>query len=214
MESSLHLSPSLTGMPTPTSHYAQASGGVQSQYPLLHSHPNAYGSPPSPDNHSPTHRLCKSEGSQHYHPLVGSPNRYPSQDWSYAHQALPLNYTPAIPPLSFFNRPHRLEVIAPRETISRIIALFFDYVYPLMPCVHKPSFMTDFNSRREERDPLFFALVMSTVASTLVQIPRSYLPMERHSMRRLARTCYEASRLITMASYDPPSVTHVVIRYL
>ena len=47
--------------------------------------------------------------------------------------------------------------------------------------------MADLRSRREERDPLFFALVMSTLASTLVQLPRSYLPMERPIVRKLAQ---------------------------
>jgi hypothetical protein len=95
-----------------------------------------------------------------------------------------------------------------------IISLFFDFVYPLTPCIHKPSFMADLQTHREERDPLFFALVMSTVASTLVQVPRSYLPMDRVSVRRLAETCHEASRHISIATYDPPQSTHVVIRYL
>jgi hypothetical protein len=104
--------------------------------------------------------------------------------------------------------------VAPRDTISLIIALFFDFVYPLTPCIHKPSFMADLHSRREERDPLFFALVMSTVASTLVQVPRSYVPMDRPAVRKLAQTCYEASRHISVATYDPPTSMHVVIRYL
>ncbi|KAF8812139.1 Aldo/keto reductase [Phlegmacium glaucopus] len=47
--------------------------------------------------------------------------------------------------------------------------------------------MADLHSRREERDPLFFALVMSTLASTLVQVPRSYLPMDRPVVRKLAQ---------------------------
>lgn len=125
-----------------------------------------------------------------------------------------MNMPPStIPPLSFYYRPHRLEEIAPRDTISLIIALFFDFVYPLTPCIHKPSFMADLHARREERDPLFFALVMSTVASTLVQVPRSYLPMDRPVVRKLAQTCHEASRHISIASYDPPTSMHVVIRY-
>jgi hypothetical protein len=74
--------------------------------------------------------------------------------------------------------------------------------------------MADLHTKREERDPLFFALVMSTVASTLVQVPRSYVPMERSVVRKLAQRCYEASRHITTAAYDPPMSTHVVIRYL
>jgi hypothetical protein len=73
--------------------------------------------------------------------------------------------------------------------------------------------MADLHARREERDPLFFALVMSTVASTLVQLPRSYLPMGRLAVRKLAQTCHEASRHISVASYDPPTSMHVVIRY-
>lgn len=74
--------------------------------------------------------------------------------------------------------------------------------------------MADLNARREERDPLFFALVMSMVASTLVQCPRSYIPMDRPVVRKLAQTCYEASRFITVATYDPPTSTHAAIRYL
>ncbi|KAG5654248.1 hypothetical protein H0H81_005491 [Sphagnurus paluster] len=139
---------------------------------------------------------------------------YPLYNWSYKQQhSLPVHPPNVIPPLSFYYRPHQLEEIAPRDTISLIIALFFDFVYPLTPCIHKPSFMADLHSRREERDPLFFALVMSTVASTLVQVPRSYLPMDRPVVRKLAQTCHEASRHISIASYDPPTSMHVVIRY-
>lgn len=137
-------------------------------------------------------------------------------DIAHHSSAVPQPFLPPniLPPLSQNYRPHRLESIAPRDTISLIIALFFDFVYPLTPSVHKPSFMADLHARREERDPLFFALVMSLVASTLVQVPRSYLPMERAVVRRLAQTCHEASRHITIASYDPPTSMHVVIRYL
>ncbi|KAJ8080378.1 hypothetical protein PM082_017211 [Marasmius tenuissimus] len=145
-----------------------------------------------------------------------SPDEYPPQSTTseYAPKWFPRSAVPPpLPPLSYFYAPHRLEEIAPRDTISLIIALFFDFVYPLTPCVHKPSFMADLHARREERDPLFFALVMSTVASTLVQVPRSYLPLERPVVRRLAQTCHEASRHITVATYDPPTSMHVVIRY-
>ena len=112
---------------------------------------------------------------------------YPLYNWSYKqHQLLSIPAT-TVPPLSYYYRPRRLDEIAPRETIFLIIALFFDFVYPLTPCVHKQSFMADLHSRREERDPLFFALVMSTLASTLVQLPRSYLPMDRPVVRKLAQ---------------------------
>ncbi|KIJ26667.1 hypothetical protein M422DRAFT_55406 [Sphaerobolus stellatus SS14] len=139
----------------------------------------------------------------------------PSFQWgSQQNKQATTNPVPLLPPLDYFVRPHRLEDVAPRETILLIISLFFDFVYPLTPCIHKPSFMADLQSRREERDPLFFALVMSTVASTCVQVPRSYLPMERREVRKLGQTCHEASRHISVATYDPPTSMHVVIRYL
>jgi hypothetical protein len=128
------------------------------------------------------------------------------------HQHPPPSY---LPPLNYYYRPHRLDEIAPREMLLQIIQLFFDFVYPLAPCIHKPSFMADISNHREERDPLFFALVMSTVAATLVQVPRGYLPLvERKEVRRLAQTCHEASRHVTVAAYDPPTSTHVIVRYL
>jgi hypothetical protein len=77
---------------------------------------------------------------------------YPLYNWSYRqHQPVPPPNT--FPPLSYYYRPHSLEDVAPRDTIMLIIALFFDFVYPLSPCVHKPSYMADLHARREERDP-------------------------------------------------------------
>ncbi|CEL52150.1 Transcriptional activator protein acu-15 OS=Neurospora crassa (strain ATCC 24698 / 74-OR23-1A / CBS 708,71 / DSM 1257 / FGSC 987) GN=acu-15 PE=1 SV=2 [Rhizoctonia solani AG-1 IB] len=146
------------------------------------------------------------------------PNNYPLYNWTmpYKNNGYGNSHPPGmslLPPLSYFYRPHRLDDVAPRERIMHIIGVFFDLVYPLTPCIHRPSFMADLANRREERDPLFFALVMSTVASTLVQAPRSYIPMDRPSVRRLAQQCHEASRHITVTSYDPPTSMMVVIRY-
>jgi len=121
------------------------------------------------------------------------------------------------PALNHFTQQHHSldNLPVPRDQIMEILKLFFLYVYPLTPCIHKPTFMADLHSRREERDPQFFALVMSTVASTLVQVPRSYLPMfDRASVRKLAMYCSEASRLITVSGYDSPNSAQVVIRYL
>ncbi|EGN98442.1 hypothetical protein SERLA73DRAFT_55337, partial [Serpula lacrymans var. lacrymans S7.3] len=215
--SSSFLEPSLTPVSAslPPSRYPIAADIYH--YPPLGPLPSAsYGGPhgsESNGNSLLSHPSTKNEDTQSY----SSPEPYgafSAYNWSYKHhQPLPVLPPTAIPPLSYYYRPHRLEDIAPRDTISLIIALFFDFVYPLTPCIHKPSFMADLHSRREERDPLFFALVMSTVASTLVQVPRSYLPMERSVVRKMAQTCYEASRHISIASYDPPTSMHVVVRY-
>ncbi|THG99410.1 hypothetical protein EW026_g2939 [Hermanssonia centrifuga] len=210
-----YLEPSLSSIPPPMlngslppSRYPIAADGFHAQYPTMSSlNPSTFGQPNGIHSRSPPREEPSFTPTEQF-------STYPLFNWSFKqHQALPIPPPTAIPPLSYYYRPHRLEDIAPRDTILLIIALFFDFVYPLTPCVHKPSFMADVHARREERDPLFFALVMSTVASTLVQVPRSYLPMERHAVRKLAQTCHEASRHISVASYDPPTSMHVVVRY-
>lgn len=209
LEPSLNsVPPSMHASALPPSRYPIAADGFHPQFPNM-STMNA--TPFNGQNGVHT----RSPRAEDPYNAPGEPfSTYPLFNWSYKqHQALSIPPPTAIPPLSYYYRPHRLEDVAPRDTILLIIALFFDFVYPLTPCVHKPSFMADVHSRREERDPLFFALVMSTVASTLVQVPRSYLPMERHAVRKLAQTCHEASRHISVVSYDPPTSIHVVIRY-
>lgn len=222
LEPSLNPVSSITSIPIPPSRYPIAADSFHPHYSPVNSHsspPYSSSRPSEPTSNGhpllSSHSVTKNEESHSYTSPAESFSTYPLYNWSYKqHEVLQIPAPSVIPPLSYYYRPHRLEDIAPRDTISLIIALFFDFVYPLTPCVHKPSFMADLHSRREERDPLFFALVMSTVASTLVQVPRSYLPMERPVVRKLAQTCYEASRHISIASYDPPTSMHVVIRYL
>jgi hypothetical protein len=205
LDPSLGVVPSISTGAIPPSRYPIAADTFQSPYQPLYPVPSG----------SSLARSPKSDEAPFVSPGDQQFSTYPLHNWSYKqHQTLAVPTPSVIPPLSYYYRPHRLEDIAPRDTILLILALFFDFVYPLTPCLHKPSFMADVHARREERDPLFFALVMSTVASTLVQVPKSYLPMERYAVRKLAQTCHEASRHITVASYDPPTSSHVVIRYL
>ena len=177
----------IPSVPIPPSRYPIAADNYHTHFPQLNTSvsPGSFGGR-SFETGSPNSLISspKTEESPIYN---GGDfmNGYPMFNWSYK-QNQTLAVQP-IPALNAFYRPRRLEEIAPRDTVSLIIALFFDFVYPLTPCVHKPSFMADLHARREERDPLFFALVMSTVASTLVQVPRSYLPMERPVVRKLAQ---------------------------
>lgn len=204
---STYLEPSLNPVPIPPSRYPIAADTFHPHYSSSFNGSRSTDSVSTGNGSLPSTRTEDSYSSEYN-------SSYPLYNWSYSQNSQLMNMPPStIPPLSFYYRPHRLEEIAPRDTISLIIALFFDFVYPLTPCIHKPSFMADLHARREERDPLFFALVMSTVASTLVQVPRSYLPMDRPVVRKLAQTCHEASRHISIASYDPPTSMHVVIRY-
>ncbi|KAH9049879.1 fungal-specific transcription factor domain-containing protein [Lactarius hengduanensis] len=207
LEQSLNnVGPSLPSGSLQSSHFAITTDAYHSHYQPMSS--SSFGTSPVDAQRSP-----KADDTQSFMYPPEQFSTYPLYNWSYRQhqQVSPPN---TLPPLSYYYRPHSLEDVAPRDTIMLIVALFFDFVYPLSPCVHKPSYMADLHARREERDPLFFSLVMSTVASTLVQLPRSYLPMGRHAVRKLAQTCHEASRHVSVASYDPPTSMHVVIRYL
>lgn len=108
-----------------------------------------------------------------------------------------------------------LDTILPRPLLLLIINLFFDYVYPLTPCLHKPTFLRDLMSRREERpgQDEWVALVLATVMSTLVQVPRAFVPLSRREVRDLAAKCYKETRKWTLHGYKEASVAAVVVRY-
>jgi hypothetical protein len=191
LEPSLGSLPSVPPVPIPPSRYPIAADNFHPQYSSSPVHSSSFNSPrsgdPSGSQHSPRSEHPFGTPSTEY----GSYNQSVYNHWGGGSFGRGSNLSHLSSPQSFPSlrsqyRPHRLEEIVERDTVSLIIALFFDFVYPLTPCVHKPSFMADLHARREERDPLFFALVMSTVASTLVQVPRSYLPMDRPAVRKLA----------------------------
>jgi len=192
LEPTITKLPSIPSVPMPPSRYPIAADTYHNHYQNGASSYNgtSRSSELNGHLHSHTQNQPKHEERSYSSSPTDSFSTYPLYNWSYKqHQLLPIPVPTTVPPLSYYYRPRRLEEIAPRDTILLIIALFFDFVYPLTPCIHKPSFMADLHSKREERDPLFFALVMSTVASTLVQLPRSYLPMDRPVVRKLAQAC-------------------------
>nr|XP_018263829.1 uncharacterized protein I303_03702 [Kwoniella dejecticola CBS 10117]OBR85987.1 hypothetical protein I303_03702 [Kwoniella dejecticola CBS 10117] len=103
-------------------------------------------------------------------------------------------YPLASPALSINNLPEGIDQVVPGPTIDSILNLFFDYVYPLTPCLHRPTFVADLTARRDRHDPVFFALTMSVMASTLVQIPRSLVNLDKNEVESLARKCIQISR--------------------
>lgn len=96
-----------------------------------------------------------------------------------------------------------LDAIIPRPLLHHIINLFFDYVYPLTPCLHKPTFIQDL-ARQREMDPgqgEWTALVLTTVMSTLVQVPRAFVPLTRREVKDLAYRCHVAGRNWSIGGY-------------
>nr|XP_031857884.1 uncharacterized protein CI109_006680 [Kwoniella shandongensis]KAA5524956.1 hypothetical protein CI109_006680 [Kwoniella shandongensis] len=111
--------------------------------------------------------------------------------------------------------PNSLESVLARDVAMYIFSLFFDYVHPLTPCLHRPTFLLEVENRRDEQDPVFLALVLSVLASAIVQIPKALLPpIDGIPAREMAGKCYQVSRLVSIDIYDPPTIELVITRFL
>jgi hypothetical protein len=89
--------------------------------------------------------------------------------------------------------------VLPRQLLHLIIDLYFDYVYGLVPIIHRPTFMRDLHDYKEEQTgeatvDEWKALVMGLVAFTLVQIPRSFVPIKRKEVKGLIEATFAISR--------------------
>jgi hypothetical protein len=67
-------------------------------------------------------------------------------------------------------------------------------VYPLTPCLHRPTFVANLAARLDKTDPVFFALTLTVLASTLVQVPRHLVNLEKAEIEALARRCVRVAR--------------------
>jgi hypothetical protein len=90
--------------------------------------------------------------------------------------------------------PDNLDQVVSGPVIDTIINLFFDYVYPLTPCLHRPTFVANLTARRDKTDPVFFALTLTVLASTLVQVPRSLVNLDKTEIESLVKRCVRVAR--------------------
>ncbi|ADV25056.1 Hypothetical Protein CGB_K4620C [Cryptococcus gattii WM276] len=144
---------------------------------------------------------------------------------------------PAISPLdvSRLPTPHRvtcIEDILLRETAVTVIDLYFNHLYPIVPVVHRPSFMTDLGHCRDHRDRKFLALALGIIAMTLLYMPRPFLAgididmstgavisdaqaLELStSASGLSQRCSQACETILREENNSPSVDTLSTKYL
>lgn len=82
-------------------------------------------------------------------------------------------------------------------TIARGVkatTLTLQQVYPLTPCLHRPTFIANLAKRLDKTDPVFFALTLNVLASTLVQVPRTAANLDKVEVEALARRCVRVAR--------------------
>jgi len=97
-----------------------------------------------------------------------------------------------------------LDTILPRPLLHLIIGLFKDFVYPLTPCIHMPTLIQDLAKRREMEagQEEWTAMVLATVMSTVVQVPRAFVPLSRGEVSALAERCHMETRKWSMSGYS------------
>ncbi|OCF54115.1 hypothetical protein L486_08309 [Kwoniella mangroviensis CBS 10435] len=110
-------------------------------------------------------------------------------------------HSPLIPINSL---PEGIDQVVSGPIIDNVLNLFFDYVYPLTPCLHRPTFVTDLTARRDKTDPIFFALALTVIASTLVQVPRNLVNLDKKEVEDLARKCIKVARAKMAHMWDEP----------
>ncbi|KAK6902948.1 hypothetical protein I203_108209 [Kwoniella mangroviensis CBS 8507] len=87
---------------------------------------------------------------------------------------------------------------------ERKLSISYVRVYPLTPCLHRPTFVTDLTARRDKTDPIFFALALTVIASTLVQVPRNLVNLDKKEVEDLARKCIKVARAKMAHMWDEP----------
>jgi hypothetical protein len=110
----------------------------------------------------------------------------------------------ALLPLGYAHSRSPIDAILPRPLLHVIIGLFKDFVYPLTPCIHMPTLLQDLAKRREMEagQEEWTAMVLATVMSTVVQVPRAFVPLSRGEVSALAERCYMETRKWSMSGYS------------
>ena len=116
---------------------------------------------------------------------------------------------PALPRQTLHLFPVSSEEVIPRALLSRVIDLFFEYVYAIAPCVHKPSFLLDMTECRETRhgEEEWMALVLAIAGVTLVQLPRSLAKLTKTVARDLVLAIAGAVSCFLDAEYTTTTLS-------
>ncbi|GJP88051.1 hypothetical protein AlacWU_00950 [Aspergillus niger] len=112
--------------------------------------------------------------------------------------------------------------VCDRRMFSCIMQDYLDYLYPLIPIVHRPSFQQSLQQDRDREDSGFLGLVTAIAAVVIATMPsrfhfyRSATPPLRFTSRRdMVRHCYDKIlRLRDSTYFDHINFQKFAISYL
>nr|XP_019042740.1 hypothetical protein I302_08447 [Kwoniella bestiolae CBS 10118]OCF21670.1 hypothetical protein I302_08447 [Kwoniella bestiolae CBS 10118] len=138
--------------------------------------------------------------------------QYEGIDHTTTNDLVKLSIDPLIPTHSS----NPLDKIMNRDLLNNILDSFFDFVYPIFPLPHRPTFRHDLANKREEQTDQheWTAMVLGLVAFTLVQVPHDMLDLTKEQARCLVVRCGDACRLVLSREFDNEvSVERLVLMY-
>jgi hypothetical protein len=155
---------------------------------------------------------------------------------------LPTGLTPFTNPESTLPAQLKLDAFISRDLAMKTISLFFEHVSLsfshrvtligqvscIMPLIHKPSFMADLAAGEEERNPIFFALILQMISMTLIhvshflsqpytadqQLPVAYFPIPAEDVRAFSDRCMRRANAITHRNAERLSLDMCIIKYV
>lgn len=67
--------------------------------------------------------------------------------------------------------------ICSRQLVNLVVSDYLRWIYPLLPVVHRPSFLADFNAVKDSHDATFCSLLIALLSVTAAVLPRHF---QRH----------------------------------
>lgn len=112
--------------------------------------------------------------------------------------------------------------ICDRLLFQRMMQDYLELLYPLLPVVHRPTFIKDLKNDRDMYDKVFLALVVALSAALVGTIPRKFheyqgwtKPLRFTTRKQMVDFCYELIYSLRGADYfDEPTHEKWAATYL
>jgi hypothetical protein len=96
--------------------------------------------------------------------------------------------------------PYPTDGLCSRELLKCMLDDYLEFLYPLIPVVHRPSFRQDLRQNRDVYDKDFLGLILSLCAATVGTMPRRFrayrsfqTPIQFQTRTEMIRYCYDLS---------------------